>query len=140
MNCERFFIISILSKAIENLRLHFLKIFLHTKIFFSLISFTRNRHSKVIQNYIKRIDTIKWELDLIFIEKTDSLFDFHTWLSRNANRLSQIVVAKESVDRLLQIAVAKTLCWENNYSIFKATRNWINLSMINDFVRSSIII
>jgi hypothetical protein len=69
MNCERFFIISTLSKTIETLRLHFLKIFLQTKFFFSFISCTRNRNSTVIEDYIKRNNVIWCELDrLTFIK------------------------------------------------------------------------
>jgi hypothetical protein len=62
----------------------------------------------MIENYIKKDDVIKCELNLTFIEKTDSLFDFYTWLSRSVDRLSQIAVAK-NFDRLSQIAFAKSV-------------------------------
>jgi hypothetical protein len=139
INCERFFIISIFSKTIENLRLHFWKISYQQNFLFLLISCTRKRHSTVIESYIREDNVIRCEFDLAFIEKIDSLFDFHKWLSRDCNKFSQIVVAK-NVDRFSQIAVAKMFCWDDNYSIFKTTRNWINLFLINDFVKSSIII
>ncbi len=48
------------------------------KFSFSFISCTRNRHSTVIESYIRRNDVIKCEFDLIFIEKINSLFDSHT--------------------------------------------------------------
>ncbi len=137
VNCERFFIISIFSNAIENLKLHFLKIFLQTKIYFLFISCTRNRHSTMIEIYIKRDDVIKCELDLILTEKFIHYLAFTVHYREDANKL---LVVAWNIDRFSQIVVAKTLCWENNYSIFKATRNWTNLFLINDFVKSSIII
>jgi hypothetical protein len=60
----------------------FWKNFYKRKFSFLLISCTRNRHSTVIESYIKRNDVIKCELDSIFTEKIDSLFDFHRSLSR----------------------------------------------------------
>jgi hypothetical protein len=52
------------------------------KFSFLLISCTRNRHSTVIENYIRRDDVIRCELDLALTEKIDSLFSFHRLLSR----------------------------------------------------------
>jgi hypothetical protein len=69
-------------KSDQKFRLHFLKNFLQTKIFFLFIFDTRNRHSTMIENYIRRDDVIKCELDLTFIERIDSLFNFHRSLSR----------------------------------------------------------
>ncbi len=120
---------------------NFWKFFTHESFSFLFIFCTRNRHLTMIESYIKRNDVIKCELNLVYIEKTDSLFHFHTWLSRDADRFLYIAVAREkNVDRLSQIAVAKTLCWEISYSISRTTRNWINLFLINDFVKSLIII
>jgi hypothetical protein len=81
----------------------------------------------MIKSYIKKDNVIKCELDLIFIKKSIYYLIFTDHY-------------REDVDKLSQIAVAKTLCWENDYSISKTTRNWTNLSLINDFVRSSTII
>jgi hypothetical protein len=105
----------------------FWKFFYKRKFSFSFISCTRNRHSTMIENYIRKNNVIKCEFDLAFTEKLihyliftrdcrETLIDSHRLLSR------------------------RTLCWENNYSIFKRRRNWINLSLINNFVKSSIII
>jgi hypothetical protein len=118
MNCERFFIISTFSKAIENLRLHFLKILLQAKIFF----LTHLLHAKSTLNRDRKLYKKRWcdrcELDhLTFTE--------HGFIIE----LSQIIVAKR-IDH----------CRETLYSIFNATRNWTNLSLINDLMRSSIII
>ncbi len=70
MNCERFFIISTLSKTIETSQIAFFENFFTNENFsFLLISCTRKRHSTVIEDYIKRNDVIWCELDrLIFIE------------------------------------------------------------------------
>jgi hypothetical protein len=97
------------------------------KFSFLLIFCTRNRHSTVMKIYIRRNDVIKCELDLALIEKSIHYLIFTDH-------------CREEIDKLSQIAVAKALCWESSYSIFKAARNWTNLSLINDFVRSSIII
>jgi hypothetical protein len=99
------------------------------KFSFLFVFCTRKRHLTVIEDYIKRNDVIRCEFDLIFFEKI--------WFT--VNKFPQIAVAK-SVDRLSQIAVAKTFCWESNYSIFRTTQNWINLFLINDLMKSSIII
>jgi hypothetical protein len=47
----------------------FWKISYKRKFSFLLISCTRNRHSTIVENYVKRDDVIKCEFDLIFIEK-----------------------------------------------------------------------
>jgi hypothetical protein len=60
----------------------FWKFYYKQKFSFLLIFCTRNQHSTVIENYIRRNDVIKCEFDLIFIEKIDSLFNFHKSLSR----------------------------------------------------------
>jgi hypothetical protein len=118
MSCKRFFIISTFSKTIESLRLHFLKFFLHTKNFFLI----HLLHVKSTLNSDRKLYKKKWcdrcELDrLTFIE--------HWFIIE----LSQIIIAKR-IDH----------CRETLYSIFNATRNWTNLSLINDLMRSSIII
>jgi hypothetical protein len=105
----------------------FWKFFYKRKFSFLFIFCTRNRHSTVIESYIRRNDVIRCELDLTLIEKIDSLFSFTNH-------------CRDEIDKLSQIVVAKTFCRKNNYSIFKTARNWTNLSLINDFVRSSIII
>jgi hypothetical protein len=65
-----FFIISILSKIIEKSQIAFFwKISYKRKFSFLLISCTRNRHSSVIESYIRRNDVIRCKLDLAFIEK-----------------------------------------------------------------------
>ncbi len=68
MSCERFFIISTLSKAIENFRLHFLKNFLQTKIFF----LTHLLYAKSTFNSDRRLYKKKW-CDLM----RTWLFSFH---------------------------------------------------------------
>ncbi len=115
-------------KRSKRLRLHFLNIFSQTKIFF----LTHLLYAKSTFNTDRKLYKKKWcdqmRTWFNFHWKTDSLFDFHRWLSRKA------------LIKLSEIVVAKTLCWENNYSIFKTTRNWINLFLINDFVNSFAII
>jgi hypothetical protein len=68
------------------------------KFSFLFIFCTRNRHSTMIENYIRKNDVIRCEFDLTLIEKTDSLFDSHKWLSRSCDRLSQIVIARTLID------------------------------------------
>jgi hypothetical protein len=60
----------------------FWKFSYNRKFSFLLISCTRIRHSTVIENYIRRDDVIRYELDLVLTEKIDSLFSFHRSLSR----------------------------------------------------------
>jgi light-regulated signal transduction histidine kinase (bacteriophytochrome) len=106
MSCERFFIISTFSKAIEKSQIAFLEKFLTNENFsFLLISCTRNRHSTVIESYIRRNDVIRCELDLAFTEKTDSLFDF----TDDCRMLPRRREEKRDVDRLSQIVVTKHL-------------------------------
>ncbi len=133
MNCERFFHhLNSLKSDRKTSDCTFWKISYKRKFSFLLISCTRNRHSTVIESYIRRDDVIRCELDLAFTEK---LIHYLT---------SQMTVdccrEEESVIRLSQIAAAKRFCWESSYSIFRATRNWANLSLTNDSVRSSAII
>jgi hypothetical protein len=52
------------------------------KFSFLFISCTRNRHSTVIESYIRRDDVIRCELDIALTEKIDSLFSSHRSLSR----------------------------------------------------------
>jgi hypothetical protein len=63
------------------------------KFSFLLISCTRNRHSTVIENYIRRDDVIKCEFDLTFTEKLihyltlindcrEDVINFHKLMSR----------------------------------------------------------
>jgi hypothetical protein len=79
-----FFIISTFSKTIETLRLHFFKNFSYKrKVSFSLISCTRNWHSTMIEDYIRKDDVIKCELDLTFIITVAELIIFHRSLSRD---------------------------------------------------------
>ncbi len=99
------------------------------KFSFLLIFCTRNRHSTVIKSYIKRNDVIRCEFDLTLTER-----------SIHYLTLTDCCREREEIDKFSQIAVARTSCWENSYSISKAARNWTNLSLINDFVRSSAII
>jgi hypothetical protein len=47
----------------------FWKFFFKRNFFFLFIFCTRNRHLTMIENYIKRNDVIKCELDWVFIEK-----------------------------------------------------------------------
>jgi hypothetical protein len=60
----------------------FWNFFYKRKFSFLFISCTRNRHSTMIENYIRRNDVIRCKLDLAFIEKIDSLFNSHKSLSR----------------------------------------------------------
>ncbi len=170
MNCERFFIILTFLKTIEILRLHFLKIFFTNKIFSFLVIFcARNRHSTMIEDYIKKDDVIWWKLDhLIFIEIESRLHFLKLVVQTKNFFLTCSVYAKSTfnndrklykkkwcdqirtwfnshwkIDSLFsfhRLLSRKILCWNDNYSIFKATRNWTNLSLMNDFVKSSIII
>jgi hypothetical protein len=72
----------------------FRKFFYKRKFSFLLISCARNRHSTVIENYIKRDDVIRCEFDLAFTEKKN----------RFIIKLSQITVATRLIDfhRLLR--------------------------------------
>jgi hypothetical protein len=54
------------------------------KFSFSLISCMRNRHSTVIEDYIKRDDVIRYELDLALIITAAKVDISHKSLSRNA--------------------------------------------------------
>jgi hypothetical protein len=85
MNCERFFIISTLSKAIETFQIALFENFFTNENFsFLLIFCMRNRHSTVIENYIERDDVISCELDhLVFIEIW-FIIELHKSLSSNA--------------------------------------------------------
>jgi hypothetical protein len=56
MNCKRFFIISIFSKMIENLTLHFLKFFLQTRNFL----FTHSVHAKMTLISDRKLYKKKW--------------------------------------------------------------------------------
>jgi hypothetical protein len=81
------------------------------KFSFLFISCMRNRHSTMIESYIKRNDVIRCELDLTFTEETDSLFDSHRWLSRKKRRWLSFhrLLSRETLIRLSQVVVAKTL-------------------------------
>ncbi len=118
MNCERFFIISTFSKAIESLRLHFLKFLLQTKNFF----LTHLLHAKSTLNRDRKLYKKKW-CDRC---KLDRLVLTEHWF---IIKLSQIIVAKRI-----------NHCRETFYSISNATRNWTNLYLISDLMRSSTII
>jgi hypothetical protein len=64
----------------------FWKISYKRKFSFLLISCTRNRHSTMIENYIKKDDVIKCEFNLIFIEKSIHYL------------ISQMIVAKTLIN------------------------------------------
>jgi hypothetical protein len=96
----------------------FWKFFYKRKFSFLLIFCTRNRHSTMMKSYIRRDDVIKYELDLTFIEKS-------------IHYLALTNDCREEIDKFSQIVVAKMFCWKNNYAIFRTTRNWTNLSLIN---------
>ncbi len=146
MSCERFFIISTFSKAIENFRLHFLKISYKRKFFFlthflylkSTFNSDRKLYKKKWCDQMRTWSNSHWKnwftIWLSQITVAERLIDSHRLLSRKKR--------EKRIDKLLQIAIAKTFCWEreSSYSISKAAQNWTNLSLINDFVRSSIII
>jgi hypothetical protein len=73
------------------------------KFSFLLISCTRNRHSTVIESYIRRDDVIRCELDLALIEKlinylilTDDCRE-----RENVDKLSQIIVTKRFTERII---------------------------------------
>ncbi len=82
------------------------------KCSFIFIFCTRNRHSTIIESYIRKNDVIKCELDLTLIEKSIHYLALTNHCREDADKLSRIVVAKKNVDKLSQIAVAKTLYWE----------------------------
>jgi hypothetical protein len=139
------FIISTLSKVIEILRLHFLKIFLQTIIFLSYSSFvreidiqqwskikrffhhlnsfksdrnsqialfenfstnenfsfllifcTRNRHSTVIKDYIKRDDVIWRELDCLALIEIESKLHFLKFVVQTKKFLSDSFCVREN--------------------------------------------
>jgi hypothetical protein len=69
------------------------------------------------------------------LKKSIHYLAFTDHCREDANKLS---VVAWYIDKLLQIVVAKTFCWENNYSIFRTMQNWTNLFFMKDFVRSSI--
>jgi hypothetical protein len=88
MNCERFFIISILSKTIEKSQIALFENSLTNKKFSFLFIFcTRNRHLTVIESYIRRDDVIKCELDLIFIKKLIHYLIFTNDCREDADKL-----------------------------------------------------
>ncbi len=107
------------------------------KISFLFILCTRKRHSSVIENYIRRDDVIWCEFDCFNFHWNRLTFIFS--VLRFVDRLSQKIVSKFA-DKLSQIAIAKCVCWECSYSIFKTTRNLTNLFLINDLIKFSIII
>jgi hypothetical protein len=83
----------------------FWKILYKRKFSFLLISCTRNRHSTVIENYIRRNDVIKCELDLAFIEKliqyliSQMTVDFcREKEKKNVDKFSQIVATRRLID------------------------------------------
>ncbi len=118
LSCERFFIISTFSKTIENLRLHFLKIFLQKKIFF----FTQFLYAKSTFNSDRRLYK-KRCCDLM-----------RTWLFNSHWRLIHRLLFENARYALTDC------CYEWRYSISNATRNWTNLSFVNDLIKSSVII
>jgi hypothetical protein len=61
------------------------------KFFFLLISCTRNWHSTMIENYIKRDDVIKCELDLVFTEKSIHYLALTDYCREDADKFSQII-------------------------------------------------
>ncbi len=69
-------------KRSKRLRLHFLKIFLQTKIFF----LTHLLYANLTLNSDQELYKKRWcdhmRTSFNFHRKTDSLFDFHKWLSR----------------------------------------------------------
>jgi hypothetical protein len=85
--------------------LHFFEKFLTNENFsFLFISCTRNRHSTMSENYIKRNDVIKCEFDLAFIEKLiqyliSQMTDDYCFEKekKNVDKLSQIVVTKHLI-------------------------------------------
>ncbi len=105
MNCERFFIISTFSKAIETFQIAlFEKNFTNEKFSFLFVFYTRNRHSTMIENYIKRNDVIWCKLNrLIFIEIESKLHFWNLLYRRRNFFLIRSVYAKTtlSVDRKL---------------------------------------
>ncbi len=96
----------------------FLKIFLQTKNFF----LTHFLHAKSTLNRDRELYKKRWcdrcELNRLILTEYWFIIE-----------LSQIIVAKR-IDH----------CRETLYSIFSATRNWTNLSLIDDLMRSSTII
>jgi hypothetical protein len=96
------FMISTSSKTIETLRLHFFENFLTNENFsFLLISCTRNRHSTVIESYIRRDDVIRCELDLALTEQLIHCLALTDCVAKDVNRLSQIAVAKRSAETII---------------------------------------
>ncbi len=68
---------------------------------FLLISCTRDRHSTLIESYIRRDDVIKCELDLAFTERLIRYLIFTNYCHETFDRLSQIVVAKRFAERII---------------------------------------
>ncbi len=87
MSCERFFIISTLSKAIESLRLHLLKILLQTKIFFLI----HLLYAKSTFNSDRKLCKKKW------CDQMRTWSSSH-WKNRFIIQFSQITVAKKLID------------------------------------------
>jgi hypothetical protein len=93
------------------------------KIFF----FTHLLYAKSTFNSDRELYKKKW------CDQMRTWFNSH-WKNRFIIWLSQIIVAKKQIDfhkllsrradRISQIAVARTSCWENSYSISRAARNW----------------
>jgi hypothetical protein len=82
----------------------FWKNFYKRKFSFLFIFCTRNRHSTMIENYIKKNDVIKCELDLAFIEKliqyliSQMTVDCCRERRKDVDKLSQIVATKHLIN------------------------------------------
>jgi hypothetical protein len=77
----------------------FWKFYYKQKFSFLLISCTRNRHSTVIESYIKRNNVIRCELDLTFTEKSIHYLTFTNHCREEIDRFSQIVVDEKRKKR-----------------------------------------
>jgi hypothetical protein len=106
MNCERFFHHLNFFKSDRNSQIALFENFsTNEKFSFLLISCTRNRHSTVIEDYIRRDDVISRELDRLALTEIESRLHFFWNLSYRRKNLFLIrsVYAKTtfSVDRRL---------------------------------------
>jgi hypothetical protein len=127
MSCERFFIISTLSKTIETFRLHFLKIFLQTKIFF----LTHFLYAKSTLNSDRELYKEKWCDQMRTWSFSFHWNLIHYWAFIDHCREARWSLSQNdsnSFHRLVSRDTLIEICREALYSISSAARNWTNLS------------
>jgi hypothetical protein len=123
----------------------------HVSVSFDCDTFTQNMicDQFFILNFLKKQSKkLKWRFLLFFIKKNKFSFLFvsctrkqYLTVIEDYIKKNDVIVEINSHNLLTRDDHVIDLIWcDKSYSIFTTTRNWTNLSLINDFVKSSIII